>query len=948
MAINRFMEPWKRDFSSANYVPNFDAWAKVLAQKEQSHEKLLEASDKLATLIPEGGYSTTEARQNLLKDVRNKSARILDELYSTGDSSAARRNISLLANEITNDPWIAALNMDKELKNVALQIPTSQTLETDVQNAYDPKTGKFKQVTDPSQVNPGLYSVVKTQNVSKMFDDINSKIPAMYENLKTAGFDEIQVVKVKHEDGTVSNKYFLKGKNIQREFIDEMQLKKYLDPKGIYGAYAQANFRNYEGNERAYYDAKYKDLKPEEFERQFYRDLYEHGLIKIYDKSFTEDVIREVGGAKEKETKPPPSAQIQMMSYEGQQPVVLDKMSKDTGQFITFVNGEKRNLPKAGTSQGDKIFKNNIDIAAKNAEYKMALTRMRGSEVKEDLFVRTAQGTFQLNANLYNTMTDDEIAKTFLNADAHGVTVMDKIHNLNNEILFRNNQLRVKEHILEKELGISIGEASIVEKAYQNAQVKAEGRFFREGPGRGLGRSQYNLLKEKNPEQAEKMKADWILEEKAKLVESELDKLISNNPNLKNKLKKADDYLRSQVNEVNVVSTNFFYPLADTPDGERSVEMLQKAFMHIITTNQHKISIGDQPIIDPDKRKSIAEALNNFFQAPDGDKANYFKQYQSDIAIMQDKEDKYKLSVNLKNQAIAEALGVDSNALLLEVEIPKNTKIGNKTLEEYMGIEGNKELTARMDNTQQQFSQNQEYIAMYQDGDDSTVISLDVYNPERNKSVLEAKVDFDFDGKSRLAVKTPSLREANLLDLYIRDIKDLPKDPDNVDASVNYILQLSNGMIPEATARQLVNYSIGSNIINLANTRSPYWKVREGSEVLLNRKAVGLLNNLGRAVFKDSKSKLILTDGYRTEEENAAVNGDPASAHMSGMAFDVAVTDDNRKLDTKLIESIEDLIQDQLKGKSMKEGQYYEIKKYGISVMRHIGTADHFHFKINQ
>ncbi len=944
MAINRFMQPWKRDFSTEHYIPNFDAWAKGLQQKELDHNKVLEDADKIASLIPEGGYATQEKRQELLSAVKGEVASITEELNNPGVSNIndARRRISRLANETLNNPWISALKMDQELKPIGAKLATSQTIATDVQGAYDPKTKQFKQAKDVKEVGPGFYSNVETQDTYSMFRDVVKQVPNAFVDVSTMGFDDIEVVETKNEDGTTDKSYFLKGKDVQRTFKDVNELRKVLDPNGIYGDHAKFIYESLENDKRAYYDAKYKHLTPDKKEQKFYEDLFDAALIDIFDKTVVTEKVQEVRGSKKgkEEGAETPVKPHKIMSYEDTQPVRLQNVG-NLGNMISTVITERKSLTQIGTAAGKTVSPNNVDVDKLNKELKAKISKgldyLNPGEVDhtlQDVFEKDDTGKFIIHPVWKD---DKEVAQMLLEPTSYnGKTISDQMQAMNNEITSRKNQLDVREDILYNHLGLGRENENVIQEIYQKAEKRAETRFWQ---GRNAGEvMQLQELRKKSQAEYDKKVGAEIRQIQNEIVEEEIETVFPGNPVMKKKFKEANDYLVRTSEEVNPVKTNYFHVYGDTPEGIRSVEMINQAMRTAITVNQNHMRMGDELIVDEDQRKAVADALNNFFENPGKGTDNHFKEYQQDVGVFFDKEEGiYKMRVNLLNQALADELEIKSGAAFIEVPFPKNTRIGDQTMEQYLGIEGSPELVSRMHQIEQDFTNNKNYISTSQDGDHSTTISLDVYDPKRNTGVLEARMDIRLGNNTKHTVRLPSTRHAAELDLFIKDIKNLPVSEENIENAAQYIMNKSQGSVPEDKAFAIARQAIGTNIIDLSTIKSPYFTVKEGEDVTLNRHSVSLLNKLGRDLY-GTGTMMELTSGHRDQAENDAVGGAATSAHLSGMAFDVSTLNGN----AEVVKSVEKII-----GKKIQDDVFYTLPaKYNLRVMKHKGTADHLHFEI--
>ena len=947
MAINRFMKPLQRDFSTEHYIPNFDAWAKGLQQKELDHNNVLAELDKLSSLVPKGGYATQDARNNLLTEVKNQSAAISQDLNDPTKSSIneARRRIQQLATETTSNPWMRALEMDEQLMPVAAKLGTSQTLATDIQTAVDPKTGQYVQAKNPEDINPTWYGNVETKDTYSMFRNVVKQIPDKFIDIESMGFDDLEVVNVKNDDGTTSTSYFLKGQHVQRVFKDIHQLKNFLDPTGVYGDHAKFVYESLSGDDRAYYDAKYKHLSPEEKEKKFYEDLYNAALIDIHDKTIIRENVKEVRGSKagKEEGSETPIVPHKVMSYEDTQPVILDRIG-NVGEIISTVATERKNIDKIGTAEGKGVSTNNIDVKKLNYSIKEEISKgldyVKPGEVDHtlaDIFIKDDNGKFSINPIWKE---NEKIKQIILKPTSYqGKTIEDQIHEMNNEIISRQNQLSVREDILYDHLGLGREQEHVIQEVYANAKKRAEKRFWH-------GVSPVEMIKLQEMRTENKAKYDEHVTSKIEdiqnnIVEKEFDTVLPNNPLAKDKIKKANEYLRKTSKEVNQVKTNYYHVYGDTPDGIRSVQMINEAMRSAITVNQNNMKIGDVLITDPKEREAIANALNNFFENPGKGTDNYFKEYQQDIGIFFDKEEgTYNMRVNLRNQDLADKLGIEKGPAFIEVPFPKNAKIGDKTMEEYLGIEGSPELVSRMHQIERDFANNKNYISESRDGDHSTTISLDVYDPNRDKGVIEARMDIRLGNNTKHVIRVPSTRVAAEIDLFIKDIKNVPYSEDILENASKVIIAKSGGTVPEEKAKDIVRQAIGSNIIDLSELDNPYFSVKEGESAMLNRHSVEFLTKLGRDIYgSKTPAKMEITSAYRDSETNELVGGSENSPHKYGMAFDLSVKGESGQNVVKAVE--------QILGKKIEKNKFYTLpSKYGLRVMRHFGTEDHLHFEI--
>lgn len=887
MAINRFMQPWRREIKSEFYSPNIDAWAKLIDKKDTEMEETLAGADKLSSLIPEAGLRLREDREKYMAEINRKKSELVQSLYETGNASEARRQIRGLSSEILAAPRISKYNIDKTMMPEAIKIINSQTRDTDIYGVendewLDKENGQVKQLGWEEYNPETAYAYVATKNTNKYFFEMGEPIKATFSQFKTLGKELVAKSYYDEETGKETVKYFLEGISGSDEGIDVHHLMQYLDPDGKFGAYAKELYRNSQDEARAYWDAKYRHLSEEERETKFYEDLLAANYSRIYSKTTSESFVQPVGTGKGGGSDEEESDDMAIVT--GTTGIGLHFENLESAGQMLFHADETRS--KIETLKSTEVEKANSFLAP----------RFGGKPV----IIRDGKGgKFKINPEYQQNLTLEQGNAIYGEklGDILGTTVHDFIANSNDELLsLRQTQEMYDEILLEAGLDNATSKRVLKDlwgQALSNATSAAKANAH-QGENWIAGDSgQETTL---TSEQLEKIRNAKPTEEQ---VNAEFNKLLEKSEHEELKILNSRINERKQTIYDREVTT--YFPLGATNSDQNKIDGITTAIQTIMTNNLLEIKIpGEDKYLDADKLAVVSKVLNNHFS---GDKEDFFKRYNKSFQVFMDPEEsRYKLLVNVNNDAISKELGYPENSIVqLEVPIDNTfiTKDGRKfTLEEHLNIESDQDILQSLRKTERDFADKGLYTSV-QNGDNGEkyIIKADVIASDPSSKELKSTFKVKFDDNTTWGANVVDPREAATLKKIISKVAQVPRDAEGAYEKALQILEyyMSRDQLPSLSGKDTdalyadISQWLGKGVGTLNENSDFYTLSPTLSSKNIDKKLEIGLESFAGGIWAGTGAKIKVNEVHDPERDNPESSKyNPSSRHLTGEAFDIS------------------------------------------------------------
>lgn len=949
MAINRFMKPWKRDLTTDYYTPNFEAWAKLLDKKDTDMEETLAGADKLSSLIPEAGLRLRDDRNAYLQEINAQKEAITNSLYETGNTSEARRRIRSLSSDILSSPRLPMYNIDKTFMPEAMKLTMSQTSKSDIYGTpedqwYDPQTGQVKQTTYDKYDPASAYAYTKTQDTHEYFHKMGDFIKPVFDRIKTLG-DELVAKKYIDDDGKEKTMYYLQGQDVQREFIDAKRLMEFLDPDGEFGSFIEEQYRNNQGDARAFWDAKYRGLSEDERVNKFMEDALAANFDRIYDKTTNETFLQSAGK---------PGKTSSSSNTDESQPKVATSQT-DIG--IKFDNIYNKPID---IINGRKQLKKEIDNIEKDPKFIEANKRLKatlGITDPDNVIERTSDGGYRLNEHYLQDLTPQQQSAIYDTRLDGFTNIYDYMTVLSNKSRGLREDLERHDELLnDLDLG-SFEMQTFINKNYDRIEaeatqkVKADREHFEQSLEEGYNRdifSEWGMPRNPTPEEMDKYWEQRKVEE----VESRTNSLLMQNPAFRDKMNKASETLRNVTNKVFVRGVPTYFLFGTTNKEQTAVEGMKEAVDQAVKARNVEIkNPHTDEIITGDARDKILEALNDKLSGKKKEDLSYA--FKNDFQVFFDPEEsRYKLLVNIRNHSDV-ANEMETPLSMIEVpfsQVGTSMTANGQNIEEFMNIEGNTQIVNDLNKIAEQYSKKGTGVAKISSdvtGNDYYV-GHDVLKSAKGDSVptyMRIKTSGQ-DSPWRLDITDP--REAMAIKDLIEGetgLANMPKSVNNVNFAVEAILGERGRSLPsligkgEKFVTDFVNRFIGSNV-NTYNDQSEneFIDVSAGRNIVLSGKLNKGLRDLAARSYGFTGEKLNVTDGYDPDRINEK------SLHITGDAFDVRYSD-------KLKAYLEKIMNEKL-----VPGKRYKLPKDEFSGLSFVYETDessgknkdytgtHFHF----
>lgn len=889
MAINRFMQPWKRDFSTAHYIPNYDAWAKVLEQKEKNFDDLLANADKLSTLVPEAGYALTDDRNAYMDQIRQKTSGLIDNLRETGNMTDTRREISKLANEITTSPRLSAYKSDFALKPEVAKTIMSQTAETDVFKGswYNPETKQITQTTW-DKWNPSYYSTVATKDANAYFYDLAKPLKPLFESQKKLGNEfTIQEI-IDPETGRKSFKYLLMGTNTSFEGKTAEHLFNYLHPGGKYGQYAEQVYKNARDDRRAYWDAIQKEqgLSEAETREMFFKDLLGAAAVDIYVKKTEESFIAD-------EYNPATSSTGSENPEAPTQPKII---GSTVGIGVQYENLSSAGQLVTRSIQVEKdihsLNQNKVDKANEK------LSSIFGGQ---NVITRDSSGRLTLNSQFTQDLNQDQLNSIYgQSLDMLGTTVHDFIAKTNDI----HKSLVQEKEVLEEvfaETGLDdLSQQQIVQDLRHKAMVNATARAGVEGKTvehKGQGRK-------KATEQE---------------IEAEFNRLVASSDHAK--LKELQQKIEARKSKVYAIDASTYLPLTATAKDEKMVDGMATAIMQLTKNANLQIKIpGQDKFLTGEQRDRANEALNGYFKS--AGKEKYFQDFSTNFQLFFDPEEAaYKMLIAFDNGNLAEEMGQKGQALL---EVPfGNSFISadgkSVTIPEYLGIESDQEVIGSMQQIEQDFKKGMYTSFQSGSNEEKYMIKANILTSDPNARNITTTFRVTFDDGKRWQTEVNNPREAAVLKKVVSELSTMPFESFSTQTAIDYIRspQMSKQLptLSSLTDEQLaanVNQWIGKGVGKL-NSDSEFYSIDPKiTSPYIDKSLFKGLESMAAHIFSNTNQRIKVNETHDPNRKNKK------SQHVSGNAFDISYSEIIEKELSEMVVLNE--------GETFKKGGTYYLK----------------------
>lgn len=932
MAINRFMQPWKREIKGAYYTPNFEAWANLLEKKDTDMEETLAGADKLDTLIPEAGLRLRDDRANYLAEINKKREALVNSLYESGNTSEARRQIRGLSSEILGSDRISKYKIDKEMMPAALKIVNSQTKDTDVYGIpgdewYDPKTGAFRQLTADQYDPASAYAYTKTEDTHKMFHDAGAGIQSMFSQFKTIG-EEVSAIKYFDENtGQEKTKYVFKGSQGTKEFIDAEHLIKYLDAdRGVYGKYAEELYNNLQGDARAYWDAKYRGLPEAEKKRRFFEDLISANYDRIYSKSTEESFIQDAGVRG---------------SSKGTDEDLIPRPSV-VGSKVGGIGYQYENLESAGqiVNNADKL---NTEIATfKQPQVDKANKILSSKFGDQKVITKGSDGRLRLSPELLQQATPEQLQAIYGEPlDTLGTTVNDFIAKSNDDLLALKQKKEVYDEILHEGGLDDLSTKRILKELYSKAEIIADEKA--RAAARPIAGDK-EIQTEAGRKKAESTKAT------KENIEKEFQKLLEASEH--KDLKELNDRINKRKSAIYEGEATAYMLLNHSAASEKVNNGLTEAVMQITRNSNLEIKVpGTDTYITGEQRDKVNEVLNNYFNA--GSREEFFKKHSNSFQTFFDKEEsRWKLLINVNNQAFSEAMGQKG---IVNLEVPMSDSFivsdGTKvTLPEALNLESDPDVISDLQKVETAYAEKGLYTAFLpgQNGEKymikENVISSD---PESGNVTTTFKVKFD-DGIADYRLEVSNAREGVALKKVIGLISQMPKDEQGAKEAATKLISAYSNQIPTVASmapeqlEQQIDQWLGRGLGKL-DPSSELYTIKGGNNVgYIDKKLQIGVETIAGHVWAETGATIQVNQVHDPDRENEN------SKHLTGEAFDVSWSSPEDR--SKVLEGVKSMLADNVEFKPSK--RYYTLaSKFGrIKVLYETketnpnATGEHLHF----
>ncbi len=922
MAINRFMKPWERNFSTERYLPDFAAWAGAIQGKEEKFSKTMEEIDALESKIPLAGLATQQKRQDMVQEVRGKAATLAEELANTGRTLDVNRKIKSMAREVVNSPWNDIFAQDRA------QIPNVVTATSDPlfakahQDWY--KDGQVTQVKELADWKPDYYGHTPWANVLTEYQKHGELIKPMVS--KWAKESEGFIVE---EDPETGEKHlFRKLENGTVQSITKEYLEQWMSEDGIFKEYIETAFKTGDGkgddwNRKDYKKRTGEDMSLGEYARQVLA-VNTPRIFSQSDISLTYKKAGKAGKSTKTDEPPKPTVTARKIDYE----MKLDAIPEDVDDLLTSSN-------KAGKSIAATEKKFTEDA---NAKIKEAL----GPTWNTPLFTKNSQGKFVRSDLNFQTLVEtasgeqrplSDVLSNLRFGPGGEHTFDEYLAGTNASISMQQSKKSTSDHILS-ELGFK-NQKDItrlntdIDKAYESYLIRAE----------DLRKKQSEDISDPHASRFNSAPLN-----KDQFTKSYLNTLEKENPTLKSaraKLKALKDspYLVSKANSYSLTALD-----NKTKDVKKGLESsLQSLLASEIQTGNVKLFQTDN-IISGTQKEQLANVVNGYLNKGAETSARENYEYPMDIKIVSDAEDGWTAVYRIASQTLASDFGAPY--VELEVKLPDDMTFdhigadgvtkSNNVLQEF-GIDMDGQRFEKTQRVAQKLQENN-YTYDNRSKDNSTYYnaSLDIYqNPD--KGIVQSTVSVAHKDANLIFKINGGAREIGVMEDMLEGAKYLAKTPE----IINQVTQNLSAVLGIETeqARTIAETFVGDqipvdNAVYLSETEGTY-RIKGNVRPIVTTAMKQSFDQFVQIFGEDGNIQV--SNAHRTSEEAEKIKGaDPDGPHNYGNALDLSWK-----------KELEESIAKKLGLKSLEQDKMYEMPGIGVKIMIH-GTgvnAKHIHIE---
>lgn len=923
MAINRFMKPWERDFSTERYLPDFAAWAQAVQGKEEKFSKTMEEIDALESKIPLAGLATQEKRQELVQDVRSKAATLAEELANTGRTLDVNRKIKSMAREVVNSPWNDVFAQDRA------QIPNVVTATSDpmfnkaLQGWY--KDGQVAQVKELTDWKPDYYGHTPWANVLPEYQkhgDLLKPIVGKWAK-ESEGF-------IVEEDPETGEKYlYRKLENGVVQSITKEYLEQWMSEDGVFKDYIELAYNSGDGKGDDYNRKVYKQQKGEDMPLgEYARQVLAANLPRIFSHSDTSITYKKAGKAGTAKTgtddTPKPTITARKVDYE----MKLDAVPEDIHDLLTSTNKANKGIEASQKNFTDDVNKKIQETLGPSWNTPLFKQNSQGKFVRSDLNFQTLVET----ASGEQRPLSDVLAN--LRFGPGGIHTFDEyLAGTNAAISMHQSKKSSSEHIL-KELGFAqpkdISKLNKdIDKEYESYKIRAE----------RLKKAQSQDISD--PVAIANNNTILTRDQFAKTFLNSLEK---ENPTLKSaraKLKALKDspYLVSKANSYSLTALD-----NKTKDVKQGLESSLKGLLSSeIQTGNIKLFQTDD-VISGTQKQHLINVVNGYLGKGDDTNAKENYEYPMDIKIVSDAEDGWTAVYSIKSQSLAADFGAPY--VELEVKLPEDMTFdhigsdgvvkSNNVLQEF-GIDMDGQRFEKTQRVSQKLQENN-YTYDNRSKDNATFYnaSLDIYqNP--SKGVVQSTVSVAHKDTNLLFKINGGAREIGVMEDMLEGAKYLPKTPEVLDQVTQNLSQVLG--IEEEQARTISETFVGDqipvdNAVFLSETEGTY-RIKGNVRPIVTTSMKQSFDQFVKIFGEDADIQV--SNAHRTSEEAEKIKGaDPDGPHNYGNALDLSWK-----------QELENSIAKKLGVKSLEQDKMYEMPGIGVKIMIH-GTgvnAKHIHIE---
>lgn len=947
MAINRFMKPLERDFSSEQYLPDFAAWSQALQKKDALAEGAFTDLEALTDKIPLAGFATQDARKEWVNRVKQESQSVAENLSKTGDIAGARRAVRRMASDIATNPWASVFEQDRSFMEFVSKMRTMPGFELSVNNYIDEK-GNVKQIKDISEWKGDYYNTIMPANAMKEYQEVADMIKPVVEKI-TKDHPELIV----QEDPDTGEKYlFSKNEDTTITKLTDDQILGYLtkDVNGL--TLAELTYKNLNGQGRLWDEGTFKKKHGRGFNMsEWMTRLIVANITRTFEHVDTRVSFTKQGkqGGTTGGIDGGGGGDLQNYIASGFESTAiglydLPKDARDLYASYQSVDRELLNIDKYNLNSLNSEIKRQISFVSDDPE--------------NQPIVKNSQGVYVLNNKLPWTTRVEGQNETLIDRlqkyrNSNGSSYLEEIAGLN----AKAEQLKSNKNaflMVLDQAGISYSDY----QKYQDRIEQEKRNYYSNDPD--SQERLYNILLEDSERSQPNFREIYdkkVYNTISSRMAISLGETRDMHNKVINKLQKVID--AREDDPVSYVQSRTWNLGGINNKGKDFVEAVNENMKNILLEGVTRGTVKDHytdKIIQNEKVKNhIQSYIDKFISAEaseelgTGDKAKTNFLLNANVRIKSDPKDGYVGVIRIPGMKTA--TGKEGEAMDIEFKIPSDYKIhvpgGSMYLTQFIGIESNGERferTAQIANTWAAGNLYSYQSVTDGTGDGQTVYqhSLQAFNTGYNKdknarAVSEVYSRINHAGNNYSIILNGGAREAAMLQEVLENAKHIEKTDANINTTKNFLIGELG--IDERQAELLANEMTGSNHgvgkPFYLNSNSGY-TTKGNRSLVVSQEMKMQMDEFKATVGEDN---FLVVQAYRSEEENRKVNGVENSRHKTGNAADLRYTDDLKRI-----------LESKYKIKFLKENDYYNIPGtklwIGIHNEPEKGIEKHFHMEL--